>query len=137
LDAAGGFIVHFDGQAWSRMEVPPTPNGFRDVWGSSSSDVYAVGDDGILHYDGSRWTQVFEEGGEEVFALASTDVYVVGGNGSVLRGAPLAAVASRRSRVSDQLRALVTRHSSRRELRGARPYGFPTGMPRPLSLERR
>jgi hypothetical protein len=34
----------------------PTTEGLRDVWGSSGSDVFAVGTNGtILHYDGSAW----------------------------------------------------------------------------------
>jgi len=119
------------------MAAPLTPDGLADVWGSSSTDVYAVGGDGILHYDGSQWTKVFQEGAEEVFGLSATDVYVVDGNGSVLRGTPPTTVASRESRVTKQLRALVASRPDRRELRGARSYGFPLDMPRPRSLERR
>jgi hypothetical protein len=132
LDENGGFIIHNDGSSWSRMDSPPTPNGLADVWGSSGSDVYAVGEETILHYDGSRWTQVSQEGGEEVFGLSSTDVYVVGGNGSVLHGTPPSAVASRESRVTNRQSA-VTSHQSRVT---ARP-GRRTGLPRPLSVERR
>jgi hypothetical protein len=137
FDGIGGFILHSDGSAWSRMTVPPATNGLGDVWGSSSSDVYAVGGETILHYDGSSWSQVSQEGGARIFGLSATDVYVVGSNGSVLRGTPPAAVASRESRVTTQSRALVTSHSERREVLGARSYGLPTGLPRPLSVERR
>jgi hypothetical protein len=137
FDSNGGFIIHYDGSSWSRMAAPSTPDGLADVWGSSGTDVYAVGGDGILHYDGSQWTQVFQEGGEEVFGFSSTDVYVVDGNGSVLRGTPPTTVASHESRVTKQSRALVMSRPGRRELRGARSYGFPLDMPRPRSLERR
>jgi hypothetical protein len=34
-----------------------TSNSVECVWGSSGSDVFAVGDKGtILHYDGSAWS---------------------------------------------------------------------------------
>jgi hypothetical protein len=119
------------------MTVPPAPDGFSDVYGSSRSDVYAVGGGTILHYDGSSWSQVSEEGGYKVFALSASDVYVVGASGSVLHGTPQTAVASRGLRAANQLRALVTSRSERRERLGARSYGLPAGFPRPLSLERR
>ncbi len=137
FDQNGGFIIHYDGSSWSRMAAPSTPDGLADIWGSSGSDVYASGGDGILHYDGSTWTQVFEEGGEEVFGLSATDVYVVDGNGSVLHGTPEVAVASGQSRLTTRSGARLTSHSERREVRGERSYGFPTGLPRPLSLDRR
>jgi hypothetical protein len=137
FDQAGGFILRYDGQLWSRMDAPSTPNGLSEVWGSSSSDVYAVGPETILHYDGSSWIQVSEEGGAEVFALSPADVYVVGGNGSVLHGTPQGPVAIRDSRVTNHPRALVTSHPARREPLGERSYGLPPGLPRPLSLERR
>jgi hypothetical protein len=87
IDVNGGFIIHYDGRLWSRMVVPPTPNPLADIWGSSGSDVYAVGDGTILHYDGTRWTQVSQEGGQDVFGFSATDVYVAG-NGVVLHGTP-------------------------------------------------
>jgi hypothetical protein len=38
------------------MQIPTT-NAIRDIWGTSPSDVFAVGDNGtILHYDGSVWS---------------------------------------------------------------------------------
>jgi hypothetical protein len=139
FDENGGFILHYDGQAWSRMIVPRLVNAFSDIWGSSGSDVYAAGSGAILHYDGNTWSQVFSEGGSEAFGLSATDVYVVGGNGSVLHGTPPAAIASlgRSSRAGSQSRLMVASRPERRELRGARSYGFPIDMPRPRSLERR
>jgi hypothetical protein len=137
FDQDGGFIIRYNGSAWSRMAAPATPDGLADVWGSSGTDVYASGGDGILHYDGSAWTQVFQEGGEEVFGLSSTEVYVVDGNGSVLRGTPQAAVASQNSpapslRSGQALMGRVTSRGSRVASRAGRH-----GLPRPLSVERR
>jgi hypothetical protein len=42
-------IIHFDGSSWTEQPVPAIAPGpdtlvlFRSVWGSSASDVYAVG----------------------------------------------------------------------------------------------
>jgi hypothetical protein len=45
------------GLTWTASN--PTSMQLLDVWGSSESDVFAVGDQGtILHYDGSSWTSM-------------------------------------------------------------------------------
>jgi hypothetical protein len=47
-----GTILHYDGSIWTPM-TSGTTNGLGGVWGSSGSDVFAVGSGGtILHYDG-------------------------------------------------------------------------------------
>jgi hypothetical protein len=44
-------ILHFDGGSWQAVPGPPEIGGFTAVWGSSASDVIAVGIGGrILHY---------------------------------------------------------------------------------------
>lgn len=55
--AVGSEVLHFSGGTWSRM---PMPKGhFFGVWGSSASDVFAVGSGGvIIHYDGTAWTRM-------------------------------------------------------------------------------
>lgn len=58
-----GVIVHYDGQKWTKMESG-TDLTFFDVWGSSSTDVYAVAMDFfsarwiVVHYDGTAWRPV-------------------------------------------------------------------------------
>jgi photosystem II stability/assembly factor-like uncharacterized protein len=59
------------------------------VWGSSASDVYAVGEYGrILHYNGTAWT-VQESGTPRTLygagGLSASQVYAVGDSGVVLR----------------------------------------------------
>lgn len=60
-------------------------DGLESVWGSSSSDVFAVGVDGIiLHYDGSAWSVMNSGTSDELYGVwgsSSTDVFAVGAYG--------------------------------------------------------
>lgn len=65
-----------------------TTKWLSSVWGSSGSDVFAVGDDGtILHYNGSSWTSM-DSGTtawlSSVWGTSSSNVFAVGDDGSVL-----------------------------------------------------
>jgi hypothetical protein len=86
-DGAG--IHHWDGQTWTAMSIPPV-QGLRDVWGTSPTDVYAVGVSTILHYDGTSWTEVrhAQPTFHGVWGSSSTDVFVVGSNGTIFHGTP-------------------------------------------------
>ena len=54
LSASASTIISPDGWGW--QNPLPQGNHLWGTWGSSASDVYAVGDYGtILHYDGSGW----------------------------------------------------------------------------------
>jgi hypothetical protein len=51
-----GWIIHYNGSAWSQVTTP-TSSALWDVWGSSQSDVWAVGESiTVLHYNGSSWS---------------------------------------------------------------------------------
>ena len=51
-----GQFLHYDGNVWTVMDSN-TKNALNGVWGTSSQDVFVVGDDGtILRYDGNTWT---------------------------------------------------------------------------------
>ncbi len=63
------------------------PISLRGVWGSSSTDVFFVGDSGhIFHYDGSNcYTMLEGQPGEiamlyDVWGTSGSDVFAVGGN---------------------------------------------------------
>ena len=62
---------------------------FFGVWGSSASDVFAVGGGGvILHYNGSTWTQMSSNTGEPLFGVwgsSASDVFTAGSGGIILR----------------------------------------------------
>jgi hypothetical protein len=46
-----GTLLHYDGQAWSKVELPASNLGLQGIWGSSASDIWAVGAAGVvLHY---------------------------------------------------------------------------------------
>lgn len=84
-----GYILHFDGSRWTGT-LRRTPEGnveppLSDVWGRSGSDIYAVGEGGILHYDGATWTPINPTPGKQVWGTTAGDVFVLGAD-AVLHG---------------------------------------------------
>lgn len=84
-----GRIYHFDGNNWTQqLETNTNGEQFKAVWGSSSSNVFAVGDNGIIfYYNGVNWSQ--QNSGVNTFFRAiwgssATDVFAIGGNGVIL-----------------------------------------------------
>ena len=67
-----------------------TQQHLRDVWGTSTTDVYAVGDSGtILHYDGATWNSMTSGTSLLLFGvwgMSSSDFVAVGEFGVILRG---------------------------------------------------
>jgi hypothetical protein len=68
--------------AWCSVSVPMSARGrLNAVWGTSKTDVWAVGSSGaILHYDGGAWTSTQSEHLEtffDVWGSSPTDVWVV------------------------------------------------------------
>jgi len=60
----------------------------RSVWGSSGSNVFAVGDSGkIIRYDGNTWTEIQNLASElrGVYVHSETCVFVVGYGGKIFR----------------------------------------------------
>jgi photosystem II stability/assembly factor-like uncharacterized protein len=82
------------GTTWSKISTGA--NGaaaFFDVWGTSATDVYAVGDFGTLvHGSGSSWTKVGIGGGNGpsincIWGASASEVYLFNVNGGVYKGA--------------------------------------------------
>jgi len=71
----GGEIIHYNGQRFKQdCSINPLLTGaINKLWGTSSNDLYAVGDKGnIAHWDGRRWTKI--ESGTD---LDINDIYGV------------------------------------------------------------
>jgi hypothetical protein len=62
--------------------------GLSDVWGSSSNDVFAVGESGtILHYDGNSWNVMSSGTTDDLYGVWGSswdDVFAVGESGTIL-----------------------------------------------------
>ncbi len=54
----GSAVLHFDGTLWSTVNVPATYSSidYRAVSGRNKNDVFVVGDNELLRFDGSTWT---------------------------------------------------------------------------------
>ena len=79
-----------DGSLWSPM-TSNTENPLYGVWGSSATDVFAVGQGNgngtILHYNGSTWSAMTIGTTNVllgVWGSSSSDVFAVGGEGTIL-----------------------------------------------------
>jgi all-beta uncharacterized protein len=78
-----------DGPAWQKISISVTGVDFYGVWGSSATNVYAVGEFGtVVHWDGAVWSPV--DGIPTLHTLnaiwgaSATDVFVVGDSGRIL-----------------------------------------------------
>lgn len=99
-----GELVRWDGTAWTlhRFDgtaVTPKPLGdfatpasvytLRGVWGSSASNVFAVGDSGVvLRYNGTAWTRMTTGTAaqlNDVWGSGPSDVYAATETGRLLR----------------------------------------------------
>ncbi len=84
-------ILHYDGSRWSTA-YSGTSFELCGVWGSSATDVFAVGARGsaggnILHYDGSAWSPMSTNTPFDFFGIwgtSSTDVFATGSPGAIL-----------------------------------------------------
>ncbi len=54
---AGGTALQFDGDIWTAIDVGVTTK-LTGVWGTGPNDVWIVGTDGAIHFDGTSWSPV-------------------------------------------------------------------------------
>lgn len=84
---APGTIVHYYGSNWTPMTTGTTSY-LYDIWGSSDTDIFAVGQEGtVVHYDGTSWDlmpKVTERTLWGVWGSSSVDVYAVGDAGTII-----------------------------------------------------
>ncbi len=80
------FAASGDAAEWTQQHPLPQGNALNEVWGSSGSDVFAVGNSGtILHYDGSEWSAMTSGTTDTllgVWGSSGSDVFAVGRGGS-------------------------------------------------------
>lgn len=51
--------------------------GLWDLWASGSADLYAVGHQVILRFDGSSWREIPGPGGDVVWGTSRDDVFIL------------------------------------------------------------
>lgn len=91
-DEPNDILLRWDGAAWTPETLPGEPLGrsLYKVWGTSSEDLYVVGEHGtIWHRDGSAWTLLSDPPIAKgtlftVHGCSASEVYAVGGQ-DVLR----------------------------------------------------
>ena len=74
-------------RAWTVMATPDQ-GGNRALWGASPTNIYAANNTGVLHYDGTAWSQVQAvhwRGMYDVYGTSASNVWAVGENGMILR----------------------------------------------------
>jgi len=91
-------LLRFDGREWSPMSGPVVIKGrgkLHSLWGTSDTNVYAVGNKGIiLHCDGEKWTEMPDRPATctrlratsdflSIWGSSSKQVYAVGRNGAI------------------------------------------------------
>jgi hypothetical protein len=90
-----GYFLHWDGRMWHQL-LQPKQVWTEDVWGTSSDDVWAVGNapnhsaGSILHWNGCSWLDATHATGSVplLFALwgsAPGNLLAVGANAAILR----------------------------------------------------
>ena len=81
--------VHFDEGVLDKSG-PPQAIALSDIDGTSSSDIYAVGEKGsVWHHDGMKWKKLpipTDANLKAVRCVSPTEVFIVGYHGTVLKG---------------------------------------------------
>src|SRR5262249_28258975 len=93
-DSRHNVILHWTSAGGWETQTSPVPGPFlSDVWGTSPTDVWAVGNGGtILHYNGSSWGAVPSNSTSNLAAIwgsSPTDVWAVGYNTVAMQGTVL------------------------------------------------
>ena len=73
-----GDIFRWDGTGWTLEHVADRE--LFGIWGASENDVFAVGDEVILHFDGDEWTTKGHPGFylKKISGRSPNDIYAVG-----------------------------------------------------------
>ncbi len=84
MGSDGGVVMHYDGHAWSRVDLGLTVPQFNWCFGFGHDDITIVGNEGaIIHWDGTRWERRTTPTTQRlwgVWGAAPDDMWSVGGN---------------------------------------------------------
>jgi len=88
VNARGDGFLRWNGAVWAAVASPA--EGLNEIWGSSASDVFAVGDLGVVvHFDGEDWTPqptpASTPGLRAIWGVGGDEVYAAGEAGGLLR----------------------------------------------------
>jgi hypothetical protein len=90
--AASGRVFHWSTALiprWTAQDPPANVHALYAVAGSSSGDLWAVGDGGVIrHWDGKQWTDSASgttQALRGVFVRSTKDAWAVGAGGTILR----------------------------------------------------
>ncbi len=96
-------ILHYCSPDWSNEDIPVSDI-LYGIWGTSASNVFAVGESGvIIHRDASAWSQMSNDATQDLFGIYGTSgnhVFAVGRSGTILHydGTSWSSMASGTSR---------------------------------------
>ena len=89
LDEFGRPAISYYDSVNSDLKYAHKNGSLNGVWGTSSSNVYAVGDGGtILHYNGVKWSPMASPTTQTLnglFGLSADSIFAVGNGGTILR----------------------------------------------------
>jgi len=77
-----GTIGAYDGERWSSISRNRASRTMYDVWGTGPDRIWAVGSDGLLQFDGVRWTAVAAATGlwmQDIFGLGDSAAWATQG----------------------------------------------------------
>ena len=74
--ATNSTIAHWDGTAVTVSLESPVRGGFNAIWGSGPRDIYAVGYETSVHWDGDTWTTIPGVIGTSIAGSGPDDVWV-------------------------------------------------------------
>ncbi len=87
LGGTAPFMGRYNGTSWASVTVP-TSVPLKDVRGSATNDIYAVGNTGtILHYNGSSWSTATSPTSNNlngIWGSSSSDYFAVGNGGVIV-----------------------------------------------------
>ena len=76
---SGVLVEHWNGARWELSPVTTTITSFTGMWGSSPTDIWLLGNRGMMHYDGISWTLADPtlKGAGGIWGSCASDVWAI------------------------------------------------------------